>query len=34
MTVAGWLQFLTDEFNPQAHAKAKKVTEERAGQYD
>ena len=34
MTVAGWLQFLADEFNPQAHAKAKKVPAEKAGQYE
>ena len=34
MTVAGWLQFLTDEFNPQAHPNAKKLPGDKAGQFE
>ncbi len=34
MTVAGWLQFFADEFNPQSHGSAGIVPDNKTGQYE
>lgn len=34
MTVAGWLQFFADGFNPQSHATAGLVPDNKTGTYD